>query len=217
MRIVTAGGHGKVAMLLHPLLAARGHQPVGLIRDEAQAEDLREAGAEPVLCDLEALDDISRCVGEADAVVFAAGAGPGSGAERKRTVDRDGALKLIDAARANGIRRYVMVSAMKVEQPRGSEVFRAYQKAKAEADRALRESGLDYTIIRPGRLTDDPPSDRVALAPDLPSGEIPRADVAAVLAAVLEVPEAAGLQLELTAGDLTVEEAVSRAVRDRGK
>ncbi len=203
-------------MLLHPLLAERGHQPVGLIRDEAQSGDLREAGAEAVLCDLEALDDIAGCVGDADAVVFAAGAGPGSGAERKRTVDRDGALKLIDAARANGIRRYVMVSAMKVEQPRGSEVFRAYQKAKAEADRALRESGLDYTIIRPGRLTNDPPAGRVALATDLPSGEIPRADVAAVLAEVLETPEAAGLQLELTAGEYSVEDAVARAVRETG-
>lgn len=212
MRIVIAGGHGQIAMLLHPLLRERGHEPVGLIRSPDEAADLREAGAEPVVCDLEAEDDISDAVGTADAVVFAAGAGPGSGAARKWTVDRDGALKLMDAARANGIRRYVMLSAMNVEEPRGGEVFRVYCRAKAEADAALREGGLDWTILRPGRLTDDPPRGRVALAATLPGGEVPRADVAAVLAEVLETPEAAGCQWDLTSGDLPIEDAVGTAL-----
>lgn len=211
MKVVILGGHGQVAMHLHPLLRERGHAVRGLIRDPSQADDLREAGAEPVVCDIEAHEEIANHVGEADAVVFAAGAGPGSGAARKRTVDRDGALKLIEAARRNGIDRYVMVSAMRVEEPRGGEVFRAYLAAKAEADRALRASGLAFTIIRPGRLTNEPAKGRVALAPRLPSGEVPRADVAAVLAEVLEVPETAGLQLDLTSGDLPIAGAVAAA------
>lgn len=214
MRIAIAGGHGQIALLLYPLLKARGHEVTGLIRNADQADDVRAAGAEPVVCDLEAQHDISGCVDEADAVVFAAGAGPGSGAGRKWTVDRDGALKLIDAAQENGIRRYVMISAMNVEQPRGGDVFRAYLRAKAEADQALRESGLDYTIIRPGRLTDEPPRGRVALAPRLPRGAIPRADVATVLAHVLETPGTAGHQWDLTSGDLPVEQAVARGMRE---
>lgn len=212
MRVVVVGGHGKVAMLLHPILRGRGHEVRGVIRNPDQAEDLRRAGAEPVVCDIEAVDDISDAVGSADAVVFAAGAGPGSGAARKWTVDRDGALKLIEAAKKNGIRRYVMISAMGVDEPRGDEVFQAYSRAKAEADQALRESGLDWTIIRPGRLTGEPGRGRVALAPSLPAGEVPRADVAAVLAEVLETPASTGHQLDLTTGDLTIPEALRAAI-----
>lgn len=211
MRVVIAGAHGKIAMLLHPLLVRRGHAVRGLIRKAGQGDDLRAAGVEPVVCDLEAETDISGAVGEADAVIFAAGAGPGSGAARKWTVDRDGALKLMDAARRNGIRRYLIVSSMKVEQPRGDEVFQVYQKAKAEADQALRESGLDYTILRPGRLTDDPPSGAVALAPELPSAEVARADVAAVLAELLEARETIGHQYDLTGGEQPIGEAIASA------
>lgn len=212
MRVVVVGGHGKVAMLLHPILRGRGHEVRGVIRNPDQAEDLRRAGAEPVVCDIEAVDDISDAVGSADAVVFAAGAGPGSGAARKWAVDRDGALKLIEAAKKNGIRRYVMISAMGVDEPRGDAVFQAYSRATAEADQALRESGLDWTIIRPGRLTDEPGRGRVALAPSLPAGEVPRADVAAVLAEVLETPASTGHQLDLTTGDLTIPEALRAAI-----
>ena len=112
MKVVIAGGHGKIAMLLHPILKGKGHTVKGLIRKEEQADDLRKAGAEPVVVDIENEDDISDYVGDADAVVFAAGAGPGSGKERKWCVDRDGAIKLIEAAKKNGIDRYVMISAM---------------------------------------------------------------------------------------------------------
>lgn len=214
MRITIVGGHGQIAMRLHPLLVERGHEVRGLIRSGGQAEDLRTAGAEPVICDIEAEADLTGAVGAADAVVFAAGAGPGSGAERKRTVDRDGALKLIDAARRNGIRRYVMISAMGLDEPRGNEVFRTYLRAKAAADRALQESGLDYTIVRPGTLTDEPGQGRVALDERVPQGKVPREDVAAVLARVLETPGTAGLTLELVSGETPVDEAV-RAVADR--
>lgn len=210
MMITIAGGHGKIALLLHPMLVNNGHSVKGLIRKPEQADDLHKAGAEPVLCDIENEDDISDAVGDADAVVFAAGAGPGSGAERKWTVDRDGAIKLIEAARANGITRYIMISAMGLDKPRGSEVFRVYQKAKAEADEALRKSGLDYTIIKPGRLTDEPGTGMVSLAAELPRGEIPREDVAAVIAGVLELPETSGLTFDLISGRTPIDEALNQ-------
>lgn len=213
MKVTIVGGHGNIAMLMHPMLVEKGHQVRGIIRKEEQADDLRAAGAEPVICDIEENDDISEAVGEVDAVVFAAGAGPGSGAERKWTVDRDGAIKLIDAAQKNGITRYVMISAMGVENPRGNEVFRAYLKAKAEADEALRNSELDYTIVKPGRLTDEPGTGKVKIDEDLPSDEVPREDVAAMLTKVLETPEAAGYEFDLTTGNMPIEEAVENLVK----
>ncbi|MDR8389633.1 SDR family oxidoreductase [Aliifodinibius sp. S!AR15-10] len=208
MKITIVGGHGSIAMLLHPILKAKGHEVRGIIRKEEQAEDLREVGAEPVICDIEETADISEAVGNVDAVLFAAGAGPGSGVARKWTVDRDGAIKLINAAKKNGINRYVMISAMGTDTPRGNEVFRTYLQAKEEADEALRNSGLDYTIIKPGRLTDQEGTGKVSLAQELERGEIPRADVAAVLAEVLETPETAGLQLDLVSGEQSIPEAV---------
>jgi uncharacterized protein YbjT (DUF2867 family) len=211
MRVVIAGGHGQIAMLLHPLLRASGHEIRGLIRNADHADKLRHAGAEPVLCDLETEHDVSSVVSSAEAVVFAAGAGPGSGAARKLSMDRDGAIKLIDAARSSGIRRYVMIGAMNAEEPSGDEVFQTYLRAKAEADRDLRRSGLDYTIVRPGRLTIKPGHGRVSLAARLPRGEIPRADVAAVIAHVLETPTTVGCQFDVTSGEQAIAEAVASA------
>lgn len=212
MKITIVGGHGSIAMLLHPILKRKGHQVRGIIRKEEQAEDLQEVGATPVVCDIEEYDDISEAVAEVDAVLFAAGAGPGSGADRKFTVDRDGAIKLIGAAKNNNISRYVMISAMGLDEPRGNAVFQAYQKAKAEADEALRSSGLDYTIIKPGRLTDEEGTGRVALAPELPRGEVPRQDVAEVIAEVIENPRTAGLELALTEGETPVNQAVENVL-----
>lgn len=214
MDITIVGGHGSIAMLMHPILKSMGHQVRGIIRKEEQAKDLREFGAEPVVCDIEEHEDISEAVGQADVVLFAAGAGPGSGAERKFTVDRDGAIKLIEASKKNGISRYVMISAMGLDEPRGNEVFRAYLKAKAEADEALKKSGLDYTIIKPGRLTDEPGSGKVALARELPRGEVPREDVAQVLAEVLDSPQTAGLVLDLTSGDTPISIALSNVIKE---
>lgn len=212
MKISVVGGHGNVAMLMQPMLVNNGHQVRGIIRKEEQADDLQKVGAEPVICDIEKVDDISEAVGDVDAVVFAAGAGPGSGKERKGTVDRDGAIKLIKAAKNNGINRYVMISAMDVENPRGNEVFKAYLNAKAEADEALRNSGLDYTIVKPGGLTDNAGTGRIAIASDLPSGEIPREDVAAVLTKVLETPATAGYEFNVTSGNMPIAEAVDNMV-----
>ena len=212
MRVVVAGGHGKIAMLLHPLLVERGDTVRALIRNPDHADEVRAAGAEPIYCDLEAEADIASAVGPAEAVVFAAGAGPGSGAERKRTMDRDGAVKLIAAAEANDIARYLMISAMGAGSPpaEGGEVFGEYLRAKAEADRAVAASGLDFTIVRPGGLTDDRPNGSVALAESVERGEIPRADVAAVLVACLAADNTIGKTFEAVSGDTPVDEAVAR-------
>jgi uncharacterized protein YbjT (DUF2867 family) len=205
MRVVIAGGHGQIALQLVRLLAQRGDEAVGLIRNPDHADDIRDAGGEPLVCDLEAADEITL---DADAVVFAAGAGSGSGAERKWTMDYGGAAKLMRA----GVRRYVIVSAMGAADPpaEGGDVFGEYLRAKAKADQELAASGLDYTIVRPGRLTDDPPTGRVRAAERLERGEIPRADVAATLAALLDEPATIGRAFDLVSGDTPIGDAVKQ-------
>jgi len=216
MRIVIAGGHGQIAQRLAKLLAARGDFPVGIIRNPAQMDDVRAAGADPVVCDLESasVDEVASHLNGADAVVFAAGAGPGSGVARKETVDRRAAVLCADAAQQAGVRRYLMISAMGADQepPPGTEpTFAAYLRAKgaADADLASRAS-LQWTILRPGRLTDEPGTSLVRLGVDTGRGTVPRDDVAAVLVALLDTP-ASGMTLELVTGDTPVDEAV-RAV-----
>jgi uncharacterized protein YbjT (DUF2867 family) len=204
MDVVVAGGHGQIAMRLLRLLADRGHRARGLVRNPDHVSDLAELGAEGVVCDMESLDDLSGCCTGADAVVFAAGAGPGSGPERKQTVDLGAAVKLMET----GVRRYVMVSAISAGRPGDwSEPMRPYYEAKSEADRRLEESGLDYTIVRPGGLTEDPGTGSVTVGTNL-SGDIPRDDVAAVLLAVLETPSTIGKTFELVSGDTPVDDAV---------
>ncbi|MGK5632733.1 NAD(P)H-binding protein [Streptomyces sp. URMC 123] len=221
MRIVIAGGHGQIALRLERLLAGRGDTPVGLIRDARQEADLRAVGAEAAVCDLESasVEEVARHLEGADAAVFAAGAGPGSGAARKDTVDRAAAVLFADAAERAGVRRHVVVSAMGAdsEPPEGTDpVFAAYLRAKGAADAAVRaREGLDWTILRPGRLTDDPGTGRVRLAGSTGRGAITRDDVAAVLAALLDAPETAGLTLELIEGDDPVDRAVKSVASSR--
>jgi uncharacterized protein YbjT (DUF2867 family) len=207
VEVVVAGGHGKIAQHLLRLLAERGDRARGLIRNPGHAADLEALGAEPIECDMEMEEDLAPFVEGADAIVFAAGAGPGSGPERKRTVDYGGAVKLIEAARARGIDRYVIVSSIGAGNPEDAgEQMRAYQQAKHDADVALERSGLDFTIVRPGRLTDDPGSGRIGT--DAGYGEIPREDVAATLLAVLDTPSTVGKTFELVGGDTPIDEAV---------
>jgi uncharacterized protein YbjT (DUF2867 family) len=198
-------------MLLAADLLHRGHTASGLIRNPDQRSDLVAAGVEPVVCDLEGDDDVAAAVRGADAVVFAAGAGPGSGAERKRTMDLGGAVKLIDAAKAEGIGRYLMVSSLGAGDPPAEEgdVFGEYLRAKGEADNALASSGLDFTIVRPGRLTNEPPTGQVALGDEVDGGEIPRTDVAAVLAAALVADNTIGKTFGLVSGPRPIEDAVA--------
>jgi uncharacterized protein YbjT (DUF2867 family) len=218
MRTVIAGGHGKIALHLEQLLSGRGDHVAGLIRNPAQADDLRRAGAEPVVCDLEAasVDEVARHLDGADAAVFAAGAGPGSGAARKETVDRAAAVLFADAAERACVRRMVVVSAMRADETPPADmdpVFAAYLRAKGAADDDVRSRDrLDWTILRPGRLTDDPATGLVTLADRTGRADVARADVASVLAALLDEPRTAGLTLELVGGETPVREAVAAAV-----
>lgn len=217
MDVVIVGAHGKIARRLARLLADSGDRVRGVIRRADQAGDLRDDGAEPVVCDLEEADEqqVAEAVSGADVVVFAAGAGPGSGAERKLTVDRDGAVKLVSAARTAGVARYVIVSAVGAEAPPdGEEVFAVYLQAKAQADEAVMASGLGWTVVRPGGLTDDPGEGRVRLDREPFRGTVSRDDVAAVLAALIREPRAAGLLVYLNGGEVPIDDAVGAALRD---
>ena len=208
--VAIAGGHGRIAILLGGLLAERGDTARGLIRNPDQADDLRAAGIEPVVCDLEGDGDVAAAVRGADAVVFAAGAGPGSGDARKKTVDLGGAVKLIEAAKAEGVSRYLIVSSMGAEKAPadGAEGFGAYLRAKFEADEAVRASGLDYTVVRPGGLTEDPGTGLVTIAEITERGQIPRADVAAVLLACLDTPSTIGQSFDLISGTTPIADAL---------
>jgi len=214
MRVVIAGGHGKIALLLERQLAERGDQAAGLVRNQAHVAEVGQAGAEAVVCDLEAASagDVAALLAGADAVVFAAGAGPGSGVPRKDSVDRAASVLMAEAAGQAGVRRFVQVSSMGAGQPPrpgSDEVWAAYIAAKTAAEDDLRGRDLDWTIVRPGGLTDAPAAGLVRLAPPpVPRGTIPRADVAAVIVALLDQPGTRHQTLELVSGDSSVVAAV---------
>jgi uncharacterized protein YbjT (DUF2867 family) len=215
-RIAIVGGHGQVARHLIHVLRRSDHTPVALVRNEDYRAELEERGAEVRLLDIErqGAGDFAAAFEGCDAVVFAAGGGPDGNIERKRTVDLEGSLKSIEGARQAGITRFVQISAMGVDDPLPadtSDVWRAYVEAKRDADAALRTSSLDWTILRPGRLTDDPATGLVALGADVTGGDVTRADVAAVVAAVLDADSTIGKQGNLVNGDTPVNEAVRQA------
>ena len=216
MRVVVAGAHGQIARRLGRLLSRRGDTVVGIARNPAHASDLVGDGVEPVILDLEVapVDEVADVLAGADAVVFAAGAGPGSGVERKHTVDHGAAVLLADAAERAGVRPYVLVSSMGVEEARDGAppgmdpVFAVYLQAKLRAEEEVgSRSGLDVTVVRPGRLTDDRGTGRVSLERTLPFGDVPRDDVAAVLAELLTAGRTG--VLELVEGDTPVAAAVA--------
>ena len=211
MDILVAGGHGQIALRLLKLLADQGHQARGLIRNRDQAADLEAVGAIPVVGDLENEASLEAHVKGADAIVFAAGAGPGSGPARKKTVDLGGAVKLADAAKAAGVRRYVIVSSIGADRPDSAGPgMSVYLQAKADADDYLRASGLDYTIVRPGSLTNDPGTGLVRVSTELGNrGPVTRDDVAAVLAATLTTPATIGVTFELFGGDTPIAAALA--------
>ena len=221
MRVVIAGGHGKIALLLEEILSGRGDEVVGLIRNPDHASDLAEGGAEVVLLDLETatVDQVATTLEGADAAVFAAGAGPGSGPARKRTVDLNACILLTNACDLVGVRRLLVVSAIGADRAddlddsdeSGEEnVFKVYLQAKAAADAFVRDSKLEWTIVRPGGLTDGPATGLVTVGEHVDRGTIPRADVAAVLVAALDDSSTVGTQFELVSGSTPIQEALAR-------
>ena len=217
MLVAIAGAHGNIAMRLSARLLARGDGVIGLIRNPAHAADVQAAGANPVVCDLEnaTVEEIAAAVQHAEAVVFAAGAGPGSGAERKLTMDRDGAVKLLDATAERAV-PYVIVSSVGAENPPGDDdVFSVYLRAKAAADAAVQASDRDWTIVRPGGLTDEPGTGRVRIDTEPFRGRVPRDDVADVLAAVLHDKRANHRILYVNAGEESLDQALGRALESR--
>jgi uncharacterized protein YbjT (DUF2867 family) len=214
MKVLVAGAHGKTARRLVRMLTQDGHEVRGLVRKEEQMPDVESDGAEPVLVDLEeeGVEAVGRAVEGCDAVVFAAGAGPGSGTARKETMDYGGAVKLVEAAEQNGVLRYLMLSSMGAGDPEGgSEPMRPYLRAKARADERLQSSGLDYTIIRPGSLTDEEETGRIEAAESLGRrGEISRSDVARTFAEALELESTYGKTFEIIGGETPIREALER-------
>ncbi|WP_062205233.1 SDR family oxidoreductase [Demequina salsinemoris] len=216
-RVAIVGGAGKVSRRLIPLLKGAGIEAVPLVRREEQARELDAMGVSPRMLDIEeaSADEWVEALRGSDAVVFAAGGGADGNVERKRTVDLEGSTNAIEAARSLHIHRFVQVSAIGVDLPpdesRG-ESWVAYVHAKRDADVALRASGLQWTILRPGRLTDDEPTGRVTLAEEVGYGSIPRADVAGTILACLQEPATAGYQWELVSGDVEIAEAVASSV-----
>ena len=215
MYVVIAGGHGKIARRLGRLLVARGDDVRGLIRNPDHAADVEADGVHAVVCDLEqaSVAEIASNIETADAVVFAAGAGPGSGAERKGSMDRDGAIKLVEAARSAGVDRYLIISSIGAENPPGGDdVFSVYLHAKAEADQAVMASDRAWTVVRPGFLTDDPGAGVVRIDTEPFRTEVTRDDVAAVLAGLIHEPRSAGLVLYVGSGEDPIEWAVDAVV-----
>src|ERR671911_2273020 len=214
MKVLVAGAHGKTARRLVRMLAESGHEVWGLVRKEEQMRDVEADGAEPVLADLEeeGVETVGRALEGCDAVVFSAGAGPGSGAARKETMDYGGAAKLVEAAEGRGVRRYLMLSSMGADDPEGgSEGMRPYLRAKARADERLAQSGLDYTIIRPGSLTEDEGTGNIEASERLGRrGEIPREDVAGTFAAALQDENTYHKTFEILSGDTPIPEALAR-------
>ncbi|GAB3233067.1 NAD(P)H-binding protein [Glycomyces halotolerans] len=220
MNVVIAGGHGKIALHLTEIMAGRGHAVTGLVRNPDHVEDMAAVGGRAVVCDLEQADveHVSGLLREVDAVVFAAGAGPGSGAARKDTVDRAASVLMADAAERAGVGRFVQISSMGAgsdPDPSRGDVWVAYIEAKTRAEEDLRSRDLDWLIVRPGRLTDDPPTGRVTLSDEpVERSAVTRADVAAVIAKALETPMLTCRTLELVNGEKDIDEAVDALADD---
>jgi len=218
MRVVIAGGHGQIALRLTKILAADGHEVVGLVRNPEHGADIARAGGQAAVLDLEKtdLDSVVDVLSGADVAIFSAGAGPGSGVERKKTVDKGAAVLLAEAAERAGVRRHVQVSSMgvdKVDDRDPNDTFTVYLAAKKAAEDDLRSRDLDWTILRPGGLTNDPGTGKVLLEDKTGYGRISRDDVALVLAGLCSTAASIGRTLELIAGDTPVDEALANLAR----
>ncbi|AEH37257.1 SDR family oxidoreductase [Halopiger xanaduensis] len=208
--VLVAGSHGPTGQHVTRLLAERDAEPRAMIRDESQADEMESLGGEPVVADLTEPDSLESAVEGCGAIVFAAG----SNGEDVYGVDRDGAINLIDAAEAEGVDRFVMLSSMGADDPEsGPDALRDYLIAKAEADEYLRQSDLSSTIVRPGELTTEDGSGelRAADSLEMASGDIPREDVARVLVTAIDFEPVSGKTFEILSGDESIEDALEAA------
>ncbi len=216
LQIAIVGGHGQIARLLTTTLVERGHSVRSLVRSKDQFDDIRADGGEPVVCDVEVADisEIENVFTASDVVVFAAGSGPDAGPDRKWSMDRDGALKSMDAAVRVAASRFVIISSMGADDPpQDDETFSVYLRAKHEADEGVRAASerndIGHVIVRPGRLTDDPASGSVTISDHTGDGEIPRADVAELLAEIIDTGSGDGHTFEVVSGPTPISDAVS--------
>ncbi|ETA99435.1 SDR family oxidoreductase [Mycobacterium avium subsp. hominissuis] len=205
------GGHGKVALQLSAILTQRGDAVTSLFRNPDHADDVAATGAKPVVADIERLDTdaLAGLLAGHDAVVFSAGAGGGNPA-RTYAVDRDAAIRVVDAAARSGVKRFVMVSYFGAGPDHGvpqDDPFFPYAESKAAADAHLRASDLDWTILGPGRLTLDPPTGRIAVGRG--KGEVSRADVASVVAAALADDSTIRRTIDFNNGDVPIAVALA--------
>jgi uncharacterized protein YbjT (DUF2867 family) len=212
-RIVIIGGHGKVALRLARILADRGDEVTSIIRNPSHAAEVSEYGATPVVADIETLttEELAAHLAGHDAIVWSAGAGGGN-PDRTYAVDRDAAIRSMDAAQAAGVRRYVMVSYLGSRRDHGVDPgnsFFAYAEAKAAADEYLRQTPLNWTVLAPGGLTLEPGTGRIAVGSELQGGKVSRDDVAAVAAAVLATDAAIGKTLPFIGGDTAIDDALA--------
>ncbi|OBI29895.1 SDR family oxidoreductase [Mycobacterium sp. E2238] len=210
-RIIVIGGHGKVALQLTRILTERGDEVSSVFRNPDHSDDVAATGAKPVVADIEQLDTdaLVRLLAGHDAVVFSAGAGGGN-PDRTYAVDRDAAIRVIDAAEREAVKRFVMVSYFGAGPDHGvpqDDSFFAYAEAKAAADAHLRASGLDWTVLGPGRLTLEPPTGRITLGRG--KGEVSRADVALVAAAALADDSTVGRTIDFNNGEVPIAEALA--------
>jgi len=214
MRVVIAGGHGQIALRLTRLLSADGHEVVGLVRNPDHETDIAAAGGQAAVLDLEQadVDAVAGVLDGADVAIFSAGAGPGSGNDRKDTVDRGAAALFAEASEKAGVRRHIQVGSMGADRAdtlTGDDTFTIYLRAKKAAEDDLRGRDLDWTILRPGHLTNDAGTGRILIADRTGNGSISRDDVAAVLAGLCTTTASIGRTLELVAGDTSVAEALA--------
>ncbi|MFC3040804.1 SDR family oxidoreductase [Virgibacillus xinjiangensis] len=209
MKVLVAGAHGHTGKLLVKNLRAEGHEPYAMVRKEEQKAEMEELGGIPVLGDLESESDVGRAVKGMEVVMFAAGSGSGTGPNKTTDVDRDGAIRLIDATEKDGIKKFVMLSSMGAGDPTQVEgTFRHYLQMKHEADEHLKKSELDYTIVRPGALTKEPGTSKIKVGDTVGRGEIPREDVAKTMISALQEPNAYHKTFEMISGDTQIEDAL---------
>lgn len=213
MNVLVIGANGQIGKFVVEQLIQEGkHKVTAMIRKPEQADALKELGADVVIGDLEgSVEDLAEAMKDHNAIVFTAGSGGSTGQDKTLLIDLDGAVKTMEAAEQQGISRYILVSAYGADQrEKWSESIKPYYVAKHYADRALFASDLNYTIIRPGGLENEPGTGKIAVGTDLEPGSIPRADVARVIVAALQEEKTYRMAFDLIAGDHPIEDALGK-------